>query len=53
MTDVLQDSEIQALKVKTQGDKEPINVAHDGKFDSPGREATGKVKNVGHINCRP
>ena len=35
---MLQDSEIQELKVRTQGNKEPINVAGDGKFDSPGEE---------------
>ena len=41
MTDVLKDTEIQALKEKTRGNKEPINIAGDWTFDSPDREATG------------
>ena len=30
------DTEIEGLIVKQQQDNEPINVAGDGKFDSPG-----------------
>jgi hypothetical protein len=32
----VQDQEIKALKEKHEEDKEPINIAGDGKYDSPG-----------------
>ena len=33
---LLQDSEIKKLKDKQLEDEQPINVAGDGKYDSPG-----------------
>jgi hypothetical protein len=32
----VQDQEIKVLKEKHEEDKEPINIAGDGKYDSPG-----------------
>ena len=32
----VQDQEIEALKEKHEEDKEPVKVAGDGKYDSPG-----------------